>query len=260
MAPYPEPYRRLPSMTLSPPPAISIENISFSYGGPKILENIELHIASGEFLALVGPNGGGKSTLLKLILGLLKPQQGRVRIQGLAPVKGRAAIGYVPQFARFESDFPVSVEQTVLLGRLGKTRWFGGYRKQDKRIAGQAMRETHIEDLASRQIGQLSGGQLQRVLIARALACEPDILLLDEPTANIDLRAEEDIFDLLRKLNERLTIVVVSHDIGFISQYVSRVACLNKTLLCHHTDALTGRTIEELYGTPVRAIHHHHSH
>lgn len=242
-----------------PQPVIEVKQVSFAYSQVPILEGVNLRIQEREFLALVGPNGGGKSTLLKLMLGLLKPTQGSILIRGQSPRKGRNFIGYVPQFANFQRDFPVSVEETVLLGRLGRTRWLGGYRQQDYEIARRAMQETAISEFAQRQIGQLSGGQLQRVLIARALACEPDILLLDEPTANIDMRAEEDIFDLLRGLNQRLTIVVVSHDIGFISKYVSRVACLNRTLMCHHTDRLTGNKIEDLYGIPVRAIHHHHA-
>ena len=125
-------------------------------------------------------------------------------------------------------------------------------------IAQQAMETTHIAHLSQRQIGRLSGGQLQRVLIARALACQPKILILDEPTANIDQRVEEDIFDLLKTLNKELTIMVVSHDIGFISAYVNRVACLNKTLLCHHTASITSSELEQLYNIPVRAIQHQH--
>jgi len=238
---------------------IQLQAVSFGYpDAPLILENINLEIAAGEFLGIVGPNGGGKSTLLKIILGLLQPYQGQVSVHGLPAALGRAHVGYVPQFASFARDYPISVEDTVLMGRLGKTPMLFGYRRQDRALAVAAMRETQLLDLRQRQIGTLSGGQLQRVLIARALACEPDILILDEPTANIDMRVEEDIFDLLKQLNRRLTILVVSHDIGFISGYVRRVACLNKTLLCHTTEALTSRLIENLYENPVRAIHHQH--
>ena len=153
-------------------------------------------------------------------------------------------------------DFPVTVEETVLLGRLGKTRALLGYRAHDRALARRAMGETGVAELRARPIGTLSGGQLQRVLIARALAGEPRILLLDEPTANIDLRAEVDIFDLLKTFNARMTIVVVSHDIGFISPYVTRIACLNRTLLCHTASPISGEQIERLYGAPVRMIRH----
>jgi len=240
--------------------AIEARNISFAYPhSPLILENIHWQVTAGEFIALVGPNGGGKSTLLKIILGLLKPQHGQIQILGQPLDKNRGRIGYVPQFTNFSRDYPITVEETVLLGRLGKTRAWLGYSQTDRQITQRVMQETYVADLHSQRLGTLSGGQLQRVLIARALACEPEILILDEPTANIDMRTEEDIFDLLKTFNQRMTIIVVSHDIGFISSYVSRVACLNKTLICHHTDALHGELIQEVYDQPVRSIHHHHA-
>ena len=238
--------------------AINIENVSFSYGGPLALENINLMVKKGEFLGVVGPNGGGKSTLLKLILGLLKPDTGKISVFDKTPEKGRAQIGYVPQHVRFNRDFPITVEDTVMLGRLGKSTSLWGYSKKDRQLCEQAMRETEIIDLKQRRLNTLSGGQLQRVLIARALVSDPQILILDEPTANIDLRVEEDIFGLLKKLNERATIIIVSHDVGFISEYVNRVACLNRTLICHQTSAISGEMIEELYATPVQMIQHIH--
>jgi len=187
-------------------------------------------------------------------MNLTQHAQQRMQQRGIP----RQAIGYVPQFATFPRDFPVSVEETVLLGRLGKTRSVFGYRQSDKAVARRTMAETEIVDLRARPIGALSGGQVQRVLIARALASEPKILILDEPTSNIDMRAETDIFDLLRTLNARMTIVIVSHDIGFISQYVGLIACLNRTLLCHTASPVSGEIIEQLYGAPVRMIHHMH--
>ena len=238
------------------PPAILLENVAFAYGGVSVLENVDLDIEEREFLGLVGPNGAGKSTLLRIVLGLLEPDVGRIRVLGKAPKQARGAIGYVPQFAAFRRDFPITVGETVLLGRIGKTRTLFGYRAQDRKVARLAMEETGVANLHARPIEALSGGQLQRVLIARALACEPRILLLDEPTASIDMRAEADIFEILKELNSRMTIVVVSHDIGFISQYVTRVACLNRTLLCHTTTHISGEMIQQLYGAPVRMIRH----
>jgi len=237
---------------------IALDKVSFSYNGADALENVSLSIRKGEFLGVVGPNGGGKSTLLKIILGLLTPAKGQISVLGKSPHKGRAAIGYVPQYAAFERNFPITVEETVLLGRLGKTRMLWRYSASDHHAVDVALRECEIDGLKHRRLNTLSGGQFQRVLIARGLVSEPEILILDEPTANIDMRVEEDIFDLLKKLNARSTIIVVSHDIGFISEYVTRVACLNRTLVCHETEAVSGKTIEELYGSSVHMIQHAH--
>lgn len=238
---------------------VSFDDVSFRYTGPMVLQHVHLDITEGEFLGVVGPNAGGKSTLLKLMLGLLKPTEGLVSVLGKTPRRATRSIGYVPQYPAFGRDFPITVEQVVLLGRLGVTRWWGGWTAADREAIRGVMESTEITHLAGRQLGTLSGGQLQRVLLARALACEPQLLLLDEPTANIDMRSESDIFDLLRELNRRMTIVVVSHDVGFISRYVTRVACLNGTLICcHPTYELDGQTINQLYGGAVRMVGHAH--
>lgn len=239
-------------------PAIRVSDLSFSYGDSCVLEQINLTITPGEFVGLVGPNAGGKSTLLKLILGMLEPQAGQIRVLGQTPRQAAKRIGYVPQFPSFPRDFPISVEQVVAMGRLGIGSMFGWQRAADREIAHRMLDEVEALDLAQRRIGTLSGGQLQRVLLARALAGEPEILILDEPTANIDQRVESDVFDLLAALNQRLTILLVSHDIAFISDYVSRVACLNRTLTCHGTNAVDGETIRQLYGAHVRLVAHHH--
>ncbi|WP_457671408.1 metal ABC transporter ATP-binding protein [Thiolapillus sp.] len=237
---------------------IEIQDLSFSYGKAPVLDQISLEVPEREFLGIVGPNAGGKSTLLKIILGLLKPRQGKVRVLGLRPARARRHLGYVPQYPAFARDFPVTVEQVVLMGRLGQGRIIGGYSRRDREISRRVMAETEILDLAQRRISQLSGGQLQRTLVARALACEPRILLLDEPTANIDMRVENELFDLLKILNQRMTILVVSHDIAFISGYVHRVACLNRTLICHRTENIDGQVIQQLYDGDVRMVAHKH--
>jgi len=239
-------------------PIIRVEGVSFSYGASPVLEGINLSVPEGEFLGIVGPNAGGKSTLLKLILGLLEPSRGRIEVLGRRPAEARGKIGYVPQYPAFARDFPASVEQVVLTGRLGRRNLVGRYSAADREVARWVMTQTEIVDLADRRIGTLSGGLLQRVLVARALAGEPRILILDEPTANIDMRVETDIFDLLQILNQRMTILVVSHDVAFISSYVGRVACLNRTLLCHPTAAIDGRIIQDLYGGDVRLVAHAH--
>lgn len=245
---------------------IELAGVDFAYGAVPTLTAIDLTVAEGEFLGIVGPNAGGKSTLLKLILGLLTPQSGTIRVLGQSPRTASRLLGYVPQHPSFPRDFPVTVEQVVQLGRLGANGsrgWLGALlpsraTRADREAARRALIEVEAEDIASRQIGSLSGGQLQRVLLARALVSEPRILILDEPTANIDQRVEGEIFDLLKALNARMTILVVSHDIAFISGYVSRVACINRTLICHQTDAVDGQIVQRLYGEQVRQIAHGH--
>jgi len=245
---------------------IDIRNVDFAYGDVAILSGINLQVAEGEFLGIVGPNAGGKSTLLKLILALLQPQAGQIRVLDQPTRLATRMLGYVPQHPSFPRDFPITVEQVVQLGRLGVKKhegwlsalWPGRVARADRESARKALAEVEADDIAARQISSLSGGQLQRVLLARALVGEPRILLLDEPTANIDQRLESEIFDLLRTLNERMTILVVSHDVAFISRYVNRVACINRTLVCHHTDAIDGQMIQELYGEHVRMIAHGH--
>lgn len=237
---------------------IELQDVSFSYGLVPVLQHIDFSVEQGEFLGIVGPNAGGKSTLLKLILGLIKPQEGTVTILGKKPSQQRKQIGYVPQYPGFARDFPITVEQAVLLGRLGSGKMFGRYTLADYAAVQAALVELEALDLAQRPISALSGGQLQRILLARALVSDPKILILDEPTANIDMRIESDIFDHLRELNKRLTILVVSHDVAFISDYVSRVACLNRTLVCHTTDAIDGNLIQHLYGEPIRRVAHVH--
>ena len=238
--------------------AIEIQSLNFKFDELVILENINMTIKQGDFAGLVGPNGGGKTTLLKLILGLYKVQSGKISIFNQPIKKQRKLIGYVPQYANFNNDFPISVQDTVLQGRLGLTSGWGGYSRKDKEISVKMMKETEIQDLANRSIQSLSGGQMQRVLVARALAAEPEILLLDEPTANIDQRAEKDIFDLFKEINERMTILLISHDIGFVSDYINQVFCLNKTLVCHDATPVTSETIHALYGGHVSEVHHHH--
>ena len=241
-------------------PVVEFKDVSFSYDHVDVLKDINLDISEDAFFGLIGPNAGGKSTLLKLMLGVLVPDRGEISVLGCEPREVRSRVGYVPQFPSFRRDFPINVQDVVVMGRLGVSTMIGGYTKTDRKCASEAMEALELDSIAGRQVHSLSGGQVQRMLIARALASEPEILVLDEPTANIDIKAEEDIFALLKKYKEHMTIIVVSHDIGFISAYVDRVGCLNRTLVCHETGAISGRTIEELYGAPVRMIDHAHSH
>ena len=235
---------------------IRFEQVSKTYpGGFRALEKVSFHLERGEMAFLTGHSGAGKSTLLKLLLGLLQPQAGHIQILGQPPQQSRQQLGYVPQHPNFSRDFPITVEQVVRLGQLGMPKQA---KPQQRQAINQALAEVEAGQLAQRQIGSLSGGQLQRVLLARALVSNPKILLLDEPTANIDQRLESDIFDLLKRLNARMAILVVSHDVGFVSTYVNRVACINRTLVCHQTDAIDGQVIQSLYGDQVRMVAHHH--
>lgn len=238
--------------------AIEIKGVNVYYDNICALSNINLTVNNGDFLGIIGPNGGGKSTLLKVILGLIKPLTGSVKIFGQPPDKAEKIIGYVPQFTKFDRRFPINVMDVVLMGRLSKqTREFYRYTQEDKQFVKALMKKLEICNLGDRQIGQLSGGQLQRVLIARALAMEPRILLLDEPTASIDAHSKTQIYSLLNQLNkENVTIVIVTHDIGVISSYMNKIACLNRDLYYHGEAELNNTVIEKVYGCPVELIAH----
>ncbi len=237
---------------------IKLEDVSFSYGSVPVLENVTLAITNGDFVSVVGPNGGGKTTLLKLLLGALQADRGEVRVFGCRPKSVRARIGYMPQHARLDPHFPVTALDVVLMGRLGTGKWFGPYRRDDRRAAASALGEVGLVEKAGQRFASLSGGQRQRVLIARALACKPDLLLLDEPTANLDPHVEGTFQDLLRQLNERMTILVVSHDLGFVSQIVRTVICVNQRVFCHESSEISGESIAEMYGHDVRMVKHDH--
>jgi len=238
---------------------IEANALRFSYDESPVLNDVTLAITDRDFVSIVGPNGGGKTTLLKLMLGLISPQKGNMRVFGLPPDKARGFIGYMPQHAQLDPLFPVSVLDVVIMGRLGIARTIGPYSAKDKDLARARLKEVNLEAVASRPFSSLSGGQRQRVLIARALACEPKLLLLDEPTANLDLRVQDDLYALLRQLSERFTVVLVSHDVGFVSRFVKTVVCVNRTVHVHSSGELSNEAIVELYGRDVRLIHHDHS-
>lgn len=235
---------------------VEIDRVGFSYDGDLVLEDVSLTIKERDFLGMVGPNGSGKTTLLKIILGLIHPLTGKVRVFGQPPKRARHLIGYVPQHTKLDPSFPINVADVVLIGRLGKSTLFGRYRDADRYAAEEAMKEAEIYDLRNRRFGTLSGGQKQRILLARALVGKPGLLLLDEPTTSVDGRVEQDIYELLKDLNEKVTIILVSHDLGFISSYVKHVACVNRSLVCNPTSEITGDVIEACYRGPVHMIRH----
>lgn len=239
---------------------IRFEGVTFGYDGATVLEGVTFSVAHHDFVCVVGPNGGGKTTLLKLMLGLLRPKRGMVRMLEVNPVAARNRVGYMPQHATLDSSFPVNALEVVLMGRLRKTRSFGPYGAEDKAVARKMLLEVGLEDLASHSFATLSGGQRQRVLIARALASEPQVLLLDEPTASLDVGVEHEFYDLLRHLNEheRMTIVVVSHDLSFVSSHVRTVICVERTVHVHPTSELSGDLVDAVYGRKVRIVRHDH--
>lgn len=236
--------------------AITVKDLWFSYDGSLVLENVNLSVPVGDFACVVGPNGGGKTTLLKLMLGLLNPARGDVSLFGRPPREARPRVGYMPQHSLLDPQFPATVLDVALMGRLGHGRAFGRYSRKDKESAINALEQVGLADLRRKSFAHISGGQRQRLFIARALACEPDILLLDEPTANLDMAMESDLYELLRKLNERLTIVMVSHDLGFVSNIVKNVICVKRKVVMHSTCELTGEVINEIYGSPMRMVRH----
>lgn len=236
---------------------VKIENLNIAYANNTVLENVNLTIKENDFLGVIGPNGGGKTTLLKVMLGLLNPSSGSVNIMGTSSQQARRYMGYIPQQnIFFDNDFPISVLETVVMGRLSQKKYFEYYNKDDKKIAQSALESVGMIEYKDRQISELSGGQLQRILIARALTTKPKLLLLDEPTSNVDSALQVGIYSLLKKLKSEMTIVIVSHDIGVISSYVEKIACLNKKLFYHDAKEITVEDLQKTYHCPVDVIAH----
>jgi zinc transport system ATP-binding protein len=295
-------------------PVISFRNVTFSYGGEPVLEDVNLSLGDREAVCVVGPNGGGKTTLVKLILGLIEPDRGEIRVFGQSPQRARLRAGYMPQHVQHDAQFPVTAMDIVMMGCLGQradkplaashepqtaidgsheapsgqdacapgqsaaisarsagilpapggapawqtflsnlTGWRG---RADRRAAIDALDQVAMSDFRRRPFAALSGGQRQRVLIARALCCNPDLLVLDEPTSNVDTLIEGQLLDLLRKLNRRMTILMVSHDLGFVSELVDHVICVNRRVVVHPTSEMTGDAIRDIYGGEVRRVRH----
>jgi len=211
--------------------AVTIKDLTHYYGDVCALQSINLKVKEKDFLGIIGPNGGGKSTLMKAVLGQLKIQSGEIDVHTSKP------IGYVPQFSAFDKQFPIRVLDVVLMGKLkSKISFFHKYSKSDIDSARDILNKLGMGDYEKRQIGQLSGGQLQKVLIARALMTDPDILLLDEPTASLDKQATIEIYDILKDLNSKKTIIIISHDMEELFSYVQSVAYINQTIHYHRED------------------------
>lgn len=237
--------------------AVRIEGLSVYYGQTPALEDVNLAVADGEYLGIIGPNGGGKSTLLKAILGLVPLTAGTVSIYDKNPKKSKSLVGYVPQFAMLDKKFPITVLEVVLTGRMkpGLTP-FISFSMEDRKIAYRLLERVGVARLAGRQIAELSGGEFQKMLIARALAVNPRLMLLDEPTASVDPSSRQQIYDLLAELNQEMTIILVTHDLMAISAQVRSLACLNGRLVYHGEPELNENVANSLYGCPVDLIAH----
>ena len=244
-----------------PEALVRFRDVRFSYDETPVFNApVTFGIAPGDFACIVGPNGGGKTTLLKLTLGLLRPQTGAIEVLGAAPGENRQHVGYMPQHAQLDLKFPVTVLDVVLMGRLHPRGPLLRYSRVDAARAREALEQVRMGHLARRPFAALSGGQRQRVLIARALACEPKLLLLDEPTAGLDVAAQGDLYQLLNELNKRMTIFMVSHDVSFVSKFVKTVICVNRKVDVHATMEIAGDYISEMYGRDMRIILHEHEH
>lgn len=238
-----------------PTPIIEMQNLFFHYRGQEVLQDIHLTIEEGDFVTIIGPNGGGKTTLIKIILGLIRPTAGTVLVQGKRPGSNGTVIGYVPQYIKHNQSFPASALDVVLMGKyhpLKRLRFLS--RKEDVREAYRALEKLGVDKVAKRKISDLSGGQRQRVLIARALVTNPELLVLDEPTASLDTKGQTDFYELLKELNEKLTIVVVSHDLLIVSSYAKSIVCVNKRLHYHRTVGTTGELMEAFYSCSVEEV------
>lgn len=209
-------------------PTISLKNVFFSYDKTVVLEGVNLTLYEGDFVAIFGPNGGGKTTLLKLLTGFLKPQTGQISVLGQTPEEARTQIGYVPQTTRLDKQFPITVEEIVQMGCLSKASFWGTLSKEQKKDALQALEKVGLLEIKDRAFGTLSGGQAQRVLIARALVSQPKILLLDEPTASVDPQAEEEILSILDSLKGKMTILMVTHDLQTILHRTESLVCVHR--------------------------------
>lgn len=235
---------------------VKLEDVWVSYNETPVLEGVNLTVAPGDFIGLIGPNGGGKTTLLKVILGLIKPDRGRVTVLGKPPEQSRGEVGYVPQKPLFDPTFPVSVWDVVLMGRYGKAGLMRRYSSEDRKVAQDALKTVGMLEYRNRQIGQLSGGQQQRVFIARALSTNPRLLLLDEPMESIDSTTQAEFYELLQTLTQRMSIVLVSHNVSVISIYVETIACLNRQLFYHGSKEISPEVLETTYKCPIELIAH----
>lgn len=237
------------------PPVIDVRDVCFAYNGQEVLHNVSFSVAPHALVAVVGPNGGGKTTLLKLLLGTYTPLYGAIQVLGTTPGAARRRVGYVPQFAPFDPNFPVSVAETVLMGRVAHSR-FGHYGRADHVAAIRALERVGLEGFGSRAFAELSGGERQRVLIAQALAGGSELLLLDEPVANVDPEHTSRLYELFKTLTAEMTVMMVSHNLSVVTGNATHVLCINGTAGMHALGEVASSTFTEAFGGNLTAIHH----
>ena len=231
---------------------LTLHNVSVSYEGSEALHGVDLEISERDFLGVIGPNGGGKTTLVKAILGAV-PYTGRIEFAPELFANGERLIGYMPQISEFDRAFPISVEEVVLSGLQGRRGFRRRYTKEDRKKVRELLARTGIEALAEKPIGEISGGQMQRALLCRAVISDPKLLILDEPTNFVDNRFESELYHTLRELNERMAIVMISHDVGTITSLVKEIVCVNRHVHRHRSNIITAEQLEN-YNCPIQIL------
>ncbi len=229
---------------------VNIKNVTIGYQSKKVLDSVNMQVNKTDFIGVIGPNGGGKTTLIKSILGLIPIWEGSIDVN-----IRKSKIGYLPQFNPFDKAFPISVEEVILSGLSGKKHLFKRVNKTDKEHTEVLMKQAGIIHLRSKAIGQLSGGQIQRTLLCRALISKPELLILDEPSTFVDSQFEGELFEWLAELNKQIAIIMVSHDIGTISSHVKTIACVNGHLHYHKSNKITAEQLAH-YECPIQIITH----
>ncbi len=236
-------------------PIVELKNITAGYGDEVILKDVNLTIRKSDFIGVIGPNGGGKTTLVKVIMGLIRPMKGRVLIHDQKHTNSATTIGYLPQINKTDRKFPISVLDVVLSGLPKKGSLFRRFSKEDISKARNLLGRMGIEHLMKKNIGDLSGGQMQRVFLCRAIISEPGLLILDEPNTFVDNKFESDLYEILKELNRKMAIMIVSHDVGTITYYVKTIACVNRNLHYHESNVISEKQLEA-YNCPIQIIAH----
>lgn len=231
---------------------VEVRNVTTGYGHDVVLNNVSLDIYDDDFIGIIGPNGGGKTTFLKLLIGQIKPYSGEVNYFARG---NQLPVGYLPQAGMLDKNFPITVMEVVLSGLLSQKGLTGRYSKAQRQQAYDYLKRTGIEGLKNRPIGELSGGQLQRTLLCRALISEPKLLILDEPNTYVDSHFEAELYEILKELNQRMAIIIVSHDLGTITSYVKTIACINRTLFYHKSNQISNELLAA-YSCPIQILAH----
>lgn len=234
---------------------VELKNVYVGYGDDPVLKNVNLDVYDNDFIGVIGPNGGGKTTLIKTILGIIKPYYGTVNNYLVKTSERKYRIGYLPQYQMIDKQFPISVLEVVLSGLMRKGKLFTGYSRSEKRRAAELLNRMGVSHLEKKTIGELSGGELQRVLLCRAIISKPRLLLLDEPNTFVDNQFEGELYQMLNELNKEMAIMLVTHDLGTISAYVKTIACVNRELHYHKSNVITQKQLSA-YNCPIQLITH----